>query len=50
MSWSIGDKTDVFLNLKSKMAVYHYELTTPEISHTKMTLTVVQKHQLQDLE
>ena len=50
MSWNIGDNRKVFLNLKSKLGLYHVVLTTPKTSPEKLTLTVVEMQQLLDIE
>ena len=42
MSWNIGEKK-LFLQLKSKIALYHVALTTQKNSIEKHTLTVVDK-------
>ena len=46
MSWNIGDNRNLFVKLKSKLGLYHVVLTTPE----KLTLTVVEMHQLPEIE
>ena len=50
MSWDIGDNRNLFLKLKSKLGLYHVVLTTPKTSREKLTLTVVEKKQLPDIE
>ena len=50
MSWNIGDKSNLFLNLKSKFGLYHVVLTTPKTSPEKFTLIVVEMQQLPDIE
>ena len=50
MSWNIGDKRNFFLQLKSKLGLYHVVLTTPKTSPEKLTLTVVEMQQLPHLE
>ena len=50
MSWNIGDNSNLFLKLKSKLRLYHVVLTTPKISPEKLTLTVVEMQQLPDIE
>ena len=50
MSWNIGDNRNPFLKLKSKLGLYHVVLTTPKTSPEKLTLTIVQKQQLPDIE
>ena len=50
MSWNTGDNRDLFLKLKSKLGVYHVVLTTPKTSAEKLTLTVVEKQQLLEIE
>ena len=46
MSWNIGDNRNLILKLKSKVALYHVVLKTPKTSNKKLTLTVVEMHQL----
>ena len=46
MSWNIEDRWNLFLQLKSNLGLLHFELTTPEISLEKLTLTVVEMQQL----
>ena len=50
MSWNIGDNRNLFLNLKSKMGLYHVVLATPKTSPEKPTLTVVETQQLPGIE
>ena len=50
MSWNIGDNRNLFLNLKSKLGLYHVVLTTPKTSPEKLTLTVVEMQQLPKIE
>ena len=50
MSWNIADNRNLFLKLKSKLGFYHVVLTTPRTSPEKLTLTVVEKQQLPDIE
>ena len=50
MSWNIGDNRSPFLNLKSNLGLHHVVLTTPKTSPEKPTLTVVELHQLPDIE
>ena len=50
MSWNIGDNRNLFLKLKSKLGLYHVVLTTPKTSPEKLTLTVVEMQQLQEIE
>ena len=50
MSWNIGDNTNLFLKLKSKLGLYHFILTTPKTSPEKLTLTVIEMQQLPDIE
>ena len=50
MSWNIGDNRNLFLELKSKLGLYHVVLTTPKTSPEKLTLTVVEMQQLPDIE
>ena len=50
MSRNIGDNSNPFLKLKSKLGLYHIVLTTPKTSPEKLTLTVVEMKQLPDVE
>ena len=50
MSWNIGDNGNLFLKLKSKLGLYDVVVTTPKPSLEKLTLTVVEMHQLPDIE
>ena len=50
MSWNIGDNRNLFLKLKSKLGLYHVELTKPKVSPEKITLTLVETQQLPDFE
>ena len=50
MSWNIGDNKNHFLKLISKSGLYHIVLKTPKTSPGKLTLTVVEMHQLPDFE
>ena len=50
MSWNIGDNRNLFLELKSKLGLYHVVLRTPKTSPEKLTLTVIEMQQLPDIE
>ena len=50
LSWNIGDNRNLFLKLKSKLGLYHVVLTSPKTSPEKLTLTVVEKQQLPEIE
>ena len=50
MNWNIGDNRNLFLELKSKLGLYHVVLTTPKTSPEKRSLTVVEMQQLPDVE
>ena len=50
MSWNIADNRNFFLQLKSKLRLYHAALTTPKLSPEKLALTVVEMQQLPDTE
>ena len=51
MSWNIGDKRNLFLKLKTKLGLYHVELRSkPKDSPETITLTLVETHQLPDIE
>ena len=49
MSWNIGDNTNLFLKLKTKLGLYHVELKSRD-SPGKITLTLVETQQLPDTE
>ena len=48
MSW--GDNRNLFFKLKSKLGLYIVVFTTPKSSPEKLPLTVVEMHQLPDIE
>ena len=48
MSWNIGDIKNLFLKLKTKMALYHVELRNKN-SPEKFTLTLAKTQQLPDI-
>ena len=51
MSWNIGDNRNLFFKLKTKLGLYHVLLSTPKtFPEKKLTLTVVEKQQLPDIE
>ena len=51
MSWNIGDNRNLFLKLKTKLGLFHVELTSkPKDSPGKITLTLVETQQLPDIE
>ena len=50
MSWNVGDNRNLFLKLKAKLGLYDVVLKTPKTSPEKLTLTVVEKQQLPDIE
>ena len=49
-SWSIGENRNLFLQLKSKLRLYHVVLTTPKTSPESFTQTVLEMQQLPDIE
>ena len=49
MSWNIGDSRNLFLQLKTKLGLYHVELKSKD-SPEKNTLTLVETQQLPDIE
>ena len=49
MSWNTGDNRNLFLKLKTKLGLYHVELKSKD-SPRKITLTLVEKQQWQDIE
>ena len=50
MSWNFEDNRNLFLELKSKLGLYHVELRKPKDSREKNTLTLVEIQQLPDIE
>ena len=50
MTWNIGDKRNLFFELKSKLWLHHVVFTTPKNFSKNFTLTVVEKQQLQNIE
>ena len=48
MSWNIGDNRNLFLQLKTKLGLYHVELESKD-SRGKITLTLVETQQLPDI-
>ena len=50
MSWKIEENRTLSLKLKSKLGLYHVELTTPKTSPEKITLTLVEMQQLPEIE
>ena len=48
MSWNIGNNSNLFLKLKTKLGLYHVELKSKD-SAGKITLTLVES-QLRDIE
>ena len=51
MNWNIGDNRNLFLELKTKLGLYHVELRSkPKDSPRKITLTLVETQQLPDNE
>ena len=50
MSWNIGDDQSIFLKLKSNLRFHLIVLTTQKTSPENLTLSVVEKQQLLDIE
>ena len=50
MSRNIVANRNLFLKLKSKLGLYHIELTTPKTSPERNTLTFVEMQQLPEIE
>ena len=50
MNWNIGENRNLFLQLKSKLGLYHVVLTTHKTSPKKITLTLVEMQQLPEIE
>ena len=49
MSWIIGDNRNVFLNLITKLGLYHVLSTSSEQTHKKVSLTIVEMQQLPEV-
>ena len=49
MSWNIGDNRNLFLQLKTRLGLYHVELKSKD-SPRKITLTLVETQQLADIQ
>ena len=49
MSWNIGDNRNLFLKLRTKLALFHVESKSKD-SPGKITLTLVETQQLPDFE
>ena len=50
MSWNIRENRNLFPKLKSTLGLYVIVLTTPKTSPEKITLTLVEMHQLPETE
>ena len=50
MNWNIGENRNLFLELESKLRLYHVEVTTPKTSPDRITLTLVEMQQLPEIE
>ena len=50
MIWNIAENRNLFIQLKSKLGLYHVVLTTPKTSPEKITLTMVEMQQLPEIE
>ena len=50
MSRNIEENRNLFLNLKSKLGLFHVVATTPKTSTKKITLTVDEMQQLPEIE
>ena len=46
MSWNIGDNRNVFLKLRTKLALYHVLLASSEQTPKKVSLTIVEMQQI----
>ena len=50
MSWSVGENINQFLEMKSKLGLYHVVLTTTKTSPGKNSLILVEMQQLPEIE
>ena len=50
MIWNIGENTNLFLKMKSKLGPYHVVLRTPKTSPENITLTLVEMQELPEIE
>ena len=50
MSWDVGDNSNLFLKLKTKLGTYHVDFRKPKGSPEKNTLTLVENQHLPDIE
>ena len=50
MSWNIEENRNLFLNLKSKLGLYHVVVTTSKTSSKKINLPLVEMQQLPEIE
>ena len=50
MSCNIEDNRNLFLQMKSKLGLYHAVLITPKTSPEKLTLIVFERQQLPDIQ
>ena len=50
MSWNIGDNSNLFANLKTKLGLHHVELRKPKDSPKSILLTLAETQQLPDSE
>ena len=50
MNWNIGDNRNLFLQLKTKLGLYHVELEKPKHGPEKIALTLVESQYMPDIE
>ena len=51
MSWNLGENRNLFLKLRTKLGLFHVELSSkPKASPEKLTLTLVATQHLPDIE
>ena len=50
MSWNIEENRNLFVNLKSKLGLYHVVVTTSKTSSKKINLPLVEMQQLPEIE
>ena len=50
MKWNIGENKNLYINLQSKLRLYHVVLTTPKTYPEKITLISLEMQQLPEIE
>ena len=49
MSWNTGDNRNLFLQLKTKLGLYHVVPTTQKTSPENLTVTVIEMQHVPDI-